>query len=58
MQYFHTITLSHKIMCRMFANMQKKYYLCAEFCVKIIINHKKTTYLCLKINQKVCLHWH
>ena len=41
MQYFHTITLSHKIMCRMFANMQKKYYLCAEFCVKIIINHKK-----------------
>ena len=40
------ITFQNKLHCQLilFAYLQKKYYLCAEFCVKTIINHKKQLY--------------
>ena len=39
-------TSQNNLHCRtiLFAYLQKKYYLCAEFCVKTIINHKKQLY--------------
>ena len=40
------ITFQNKLHCQLilFAYLQKNYYLCAEFCVKTIINHKKQLY--------------
>ena len=40
------ITFQNKLHSQLilFAYLQKNYYLCAEFCVKTIINHKKQLY--------------